>query len=225
MSSALTPEHRAAARFAAAALADVVIMPGSAVKSVNEIIREYDARLTRFAYEVLNGTSDAVDFRRAHKALIRNVAPAAYKEGVSEGGGDPEDLDAEDAQITAQFIDDQSGFVNDFAKWLVGTNEAGKRNWPEKRAELATRIDYWVQALRALAMQAFGKAQGDPMCEWRVGDTEHCETCLELDGSKHKLSWYVKRNYRPRTPGADMDCGGYNCQCGLFAVKGGKRIL
>lgn len=220
----MTPEHAAAARAVAAALADVIILPG-AVKSVNEVLRDYDNRLTRFAHEALNGQMDAVDFRRAHKALIKSLAPDAYKEGISEGGGDPADLDAEDAQAVIGFVDEQSSYVNDFAKWLVSTNDAGKRNWPEKRAELATRIDYWVQSMRALAQQALGKAQGDPVCEWKVGETEHCDTCAELDGQRHKMSWYLKRGYKPRTPGAELDCKGFNCQCSLVNVKTGDRVL
>lgn len=225
MSSALTPEHRAAAQAAAAALADVILFPGAAVKSVNEVLRDYENRLTRFSYEALNGQMDAVDFRRAHKALIKSLAPEAYKEGINEGGGDPAELDAEDARAVIDFVSEQSDFVNDFAKWLVSTNDAGKRNWPEKRAELGQRIDYWSQSMRALAQQAFGKAQGDPVCEWRVGDTEHCDTCRELDGQKHKLSWYLKRNYKPRTPGAELDCKGFECQCRLVNVKTGDTVL
>ncbi len=50
--------------------------------------------------------------------------------------------------------------------------------------------------------------------------TEHCDTCLGLNNTRHSARWYINRDYIPGKPGAAMDCGGWNCQCYLTNDEG-----
>jgi hypothetical protein len=195
---------------------------GAAHKSVNEVTRDYDATLTRFAFDVLNGNSDAVDFRRSHKALIRSLALDAYVEGLREGGVSADEMDDEDHAAVRAWIDEQAAHVNDFAAWLAGGEP---RNSEAKRRELAERVALWVQALDNLGGLGRAAALANTMCTWRVGDTEHCDTCRELDGARHRLKWFTSKGYIPREVGSDtLECGGYNCMCQLVNEKG-ERVL
>lgn len=226
---ALTPEHRAAGYAVAAEVAAMVdktitvtvntIYP--AMKSVNEVTREYEDALTNFAFEVLRG-GDAIDFRRSHKALIRALAGAAYVEGLREGGVDPEDQDDEDRATIAAWVSEQVAYVNDFGAWLA---DGDPRNSEDKRRILGDRIGLWVQALDNLGGLGRASALKNMSVTWRVGDTEHCDTCRELNGQRHRLKWFTSKGYVPREVGSDtLDCGGYNCQCQLVNGKG-ERVL
>lgn len=207
------------------ALADVLIMPGSA-KSVNSVLREYDDRLTRFAFEVLNGQMDAVDFRRAHKALIRTVSNDVFAEGWREGGGDPKDTEPDDIALLKDWEREQVGFVNDFAAWLASTDENGKRNWEAKRRQLAERIAAWVLAARNLGEQAAARAKGDPYLTFDGDDGEEsCDECREYKGQRHRLSWWDRRGLLKRNGNDNYGCGRWApCQHHFFYDDGKLAI-
>jgi hypothetical protein len=194
----------------------------SAQKSVNEVTREYDDTLTRFCFDVLLG-GDAVDFRRSHKALLRALAPEAYAEGLREGGVDADEQDDDDRATVSGWVDEQVSHVNDFAAWLAGGEP---RNSEDKRRELGERVGLWVQSLESLGSMGRASAKANQMGTWRrKGDKDSCDTCVELDGQRHRLKWFLKHNYIPRQPGSEsLECKGYECECGVYA-DGGERIL
>ena len=79
--------------------------------------------------------------------------------------------------------------------------------------------------MRNLGDLGKASAKSNQPLTWRLGKTEeHCDTCAKLDGQTHRLKWYTARDYMPKKPGAAMDCGGWNCDCGLFD-KDGKRVI
>lgn len=197
----ISPAHRAAA----ARLAEVLLF---AAKSINESLREYDAALTRMAYDVLNGSSGAVDFRRSHKALIKAIAKSAFEQGWIEGGGKIEDTEPDDIALIGEFVADQSGFVNDFAAWLASTNDEGKRNWEMKRRMLADRIAAWVLALQNFAERVAARAKGDPYLTFAGDDGEEsCDECQEFKGQRHRMSWWEKRDLLKRNGNDNYGCG------------------
>lgn len=188
-------------------------------KSIGQIVKRYDDQLTNLVYDVFNGNSDPVDFRRAHKALLREVAPDVYLEGMREGGID--EPDDEDTAQMSEAVDDwlgaQLSFVNDFAKAI---GEARKDK--EQRDSILARVDQWVDSLRTLGDLGKAYALKNEKGSWVMGDTEHCDTCLRLSKMKpHRLSWFVDRGYIPRENGSDtLDCHGFNCQCEIQNAKG-----
>lgn len=196
-----SPEHKAAA----ARVASLLLY---AAKSINQALREYEATLTRFAFDVLNGNSGAVDFRRAHKALIKSSAKSAFEEGWIEGGGKLDDTEADDIATIGDFVSDQSAYVNDFGAWLVTTDDKGKRNWEMKLRQLAERIAAWVLALQNFAERTAARAKGDPYLTYAGDDGEEsCEECQEYKGQRHRLSWWEKRDLLKRNGNDNFGCG------------------
>jgi hypothetical protein len=195
---------------------------GPALKSVNEVLREYEDTLTRFCFDVLRG-GDAVDFRRAHKALLRSVAPEAYAEGLREGGVSQDEMDDDDHAAVRAWLDTQLAHVNDFAAWLASGDP---RNSEDKRRQLAERVALWVQALEQLGNQGRAASLGNPMLTM-VGDDgeESCQDCQEHKGQRMRMKTWQKRGLVPGVIGnSNYECGGWRCQHYL-ADKDGNRVL
>jgi hypothetical protein len=190
-------------------------------KSINQIVKSYGDQLSNLVYDVFNGRSDPVDFRRAHKALLREDAPNVYSEGLREGGIAEGDIDEEDRAAMSEAVSDWLGsqlpFVNDFSK-AVGA--AGKDK--TQRAAILARVEMWVDSLRTLGDLGRAYATQNEKGHWVLGDTEHCDTCLKLSNMKpHRLSWFVDRGYIPRENGSEtLDCHGFNCQCTIRNAAG-----
>lgn len=216
----LSPEHHAAARAAALAVAAQLV---SAVKSVNEVLRDWDGLLSRWVVDAANGNMSAVDVARAMRAALRRLAPQAYDEGLREGGvRDPEAErdDEDDARIDA-WLDNQLEHVRDFAQ---AAGELSKLKGDERtraRDAMLGRVDDWVSALQALGGQGYMSARENMPCTWQVGDTEHCPTCLKLNGRRRRLKWWLAQGYLPQESGSGtLECGGWNCQCRLVDDNG-----
>lgn len=210
--------HNAAAR-----VAELLLI---AAKSINQALREYDNVLTRLAFDVLNGNMGAVDFRRAHKALIKSSAKDAFEQGWREGGGRLEDTEADDIALIGEFVAEQSGFVNDFAAWLVTTNEDGKRNWEMKRRILAERIAAWVLALQNFSERIAARAQGDPYLTFDGDDGEEsCDECQEYKGQRHRMSWWERRGLLKRNGNDNYGCGRWEPCHHHFFYDNGKQAV
>lgn len=241
MLSGLTPEHHAAAEAVAALLR-------KSIKTVAMRVVDYEAALSRFVADVINGKSDAVDMARAHRALIRTSAPEVYAEGMAEAGDykSPEDARAafteDDEKTIDTWVSGQLEYVRGFAKdcadalaqFKAAMRAATSADEQEKalaafesaQAGLNQRVVTWASALEELAGQARAAQMGNPMCHWEYGDTEHCVTCLWLNDQHHRLNWFTERNYIPRQNGSEtLDCGGWRCQCQIVNDKTGERVM
>ena len=164
------------------------------------------------------------DMRQAHKSLLRKLGPEVYYEGMHEAGIEEPDknlTELDETQIE-KWIEAQIERVAGFAEWLTLQNndEFGRRL-------VSDRVDLWVQALDSFGAQGKASAEQDEMCEWEWDERieKHCATCEKLNGSRHRVSWFIKRNYIPQKPGAGMKCGGFNCGCVLRNIKTGKVVL
>jgi hypothetical protein len=217
----MTADSRTALR---AALADAFAYLGlHYVKSVNEVTRSYDDTLTRFCFDVLLGHSDAVDFRRSHKALLRALGPEAYAEGLREGGVDADEQDDDDRAAVAAWVDEQVGHVNDFAAWLAGGEP---RNSEDKRRQLGERVDLWVESMQQLGNLGRASAKENQMLTM-VGDDgeESCEDCQEHKGRRMRMKTWVSKGLVPGVIGnKNYECGGFRCQHYLADDKG-SRVL
>jgi hypothetical protein len=191
-------------------------------RTVGQVVKEYKDALTNWVYETMNGRMDAVDLRRAHKALIRKNSQPAYFEGMREGGiGAPED-DATEKDYAAikEWVTAQAGYTGDFASAVV---EA--RGDDAKRAEILRRVGLWADSVSCLGQAGLLSAKSDRPAVWHLGKTEtHCNTCVGLDGKRHRVSWFLQRGYLPHTPGnAILECEGYG-HCYITDATTGERI-
>lgn len=90
----------------------------------------------------------------------------------------------------------------------------------EAAEKLQTRLTLWV--FRAAWVYEIGKNFGPRTAvqdgalvtvteTFRTGPTEHCRTCLALDGATLTLAEWNELGLWPRHPG--LACGGWNCLC------------
>lgn len=69
--------------------------------------------------------------------------------------------------------------------------------------------------------KAFAYKSKDVEGTWGVGPTDHCETCLGLDGKKEKISWFLANGYIPQLKGNPaLECRGFRCQCQVMDDAG-----
>lgn len=189
-----------------------------AEKSINEIIRRYTDQLTNLIYDTFR-TGDAVDMRRSHKALLRDVAPLAYTEGMREGGNT--EPDAEDQQVideaTADWLAGQREFVDSFAKDVA----AAKKD-KDKQAAILARIEAWVSSLRNFGEAGKLYALGNIFLTFDGEDgKESCEDCQRLKGQRHKRNWWSDRNLLERNGNQNYECKRFDpCHHSFFSDDG-----
>lgn len=185
---------------------------------------DYEAQL-----EVMleNGAS-AEQHKAKLTALLGSIAWLAYQSGMERGGiTDPaKQMTAADNAYIAAWITGQAVFVPALADAIAEYQAMPPGD--EKTAErerMENRIALWVATLAVLIARGYASAQADKMGVWRYGDTDHCDTCLGLNGKRARLSWFVENGYIPREPGSEtLSCHGYRCKCTIFDDSG-KQLM
>lgn len=207
-------------------LLDAVTVVIPAAKSVGT---QYQTRLDTL---VANGKDKAANEREL-TALLAFIAYLAFYEGMRAGGvNDPEkELSASEQLLITAWIAGQAAYIPGLAQAIAEYHAMPASSPDEEVAKekakdaLDERVTLWVASLVVMFAKGYASAQADKMGTWRYGPTEHCETCLRLDGQRHRLSWFVSHGYIPREPGSEMlDCKGYNCKCEIVGDDG-KRLL
>lgn len=190
-------------------------------RTIAQVVTTYRDQLTNFVYETLNGSMDAADMSRAHRALVQQLGPQSYLEGMREGGVPPEEADAEDKRTMSAWVKEQTAHLRAFA------NDAeAARGDDAKRAAILGRLALWIAAMEAIGNLGLMSARANAMGTWKLGATErHCRTCAGLHGKRHRLSWYKSRGLIPREPGSTtLECRGYKCKCAIYD-SGGNRLI
>lgn len=177
-------------------------------KSVDAVTTQFCARLHDLLKEYWKAGDSRIDLNATLRGLVEEHVSAAYTEGLLQGGMSAEDFDADTTQAADDLVAEQTSHLDGFITAIQDAkDDKTLRDGVDQRAEL------WCQSVSAAGMRGLADAKGADMVTWHVGDTEHCATCLKLDGQRHRRKWFADRNYFPQTPGASMDCGGFNCQC------------
>lgn len=166
---------------------------------------------------------DGGDIRETKYGALRAMVESygATADLASGGSLSPKDLAFFNVEVSAE---------RDYIESLFGDlkvqREKGDKTLPAARLELYARsLDalYFELGARVTA----GPGGGGPqvvMGTWQLGETEnHCQgvgSCSWLDGQKHRLAWYLLKNYIPGKPGAAQVCGGWACGCRLVGDDG-----
>jgi len=193
-------------------------------RTISQVVSVYRDQLTNFTHETLNGSMDAVDMRRAHNALVRQLGPQAYYEGLREGGIKLEDADDADKAAISEWLRGQLAHVNQFAADAVAA-----RGDDGKRTGIMTRLGMWIESMQTVGNLGVMSGKKNKMVTWRLSahhaTQEHCKTCSALHGKRHRISWFSSRGLQPREIGSKtLICGGWNCGCG-FVDDEGKLII
>ncbi len=197
-----------------------------AVKSINEITREYRDTLIRWVVDAANGNMTAGAFTSAMTGELGTDSIAVYQEGMREGGikDPPAEMDDNDGAAIDDWLGTQIPYVSGFASDAVAVSKLTGDDKAAARTDVLGRVDTWVASLESLGRIGTASAKANGMGTWQLGATEkHCQTCANLDGQRHRLKWFVSKNYIPRQPGSTtLDCGGYNCDCQIVDDEGNR---
>lgn len=212
------------ARARMASVVDAIIarlQAKAAVKSINEVTREYRDALENLVVDAANGNVKAGAFRTNHNTLIDELAQGVYVEGMREGGiKDAEgELDSDDEAAIRDWQLEQLGFVLGFAQDAAAVSELKGDERTAARDGMLRRVDAWVSRLNDLGSLGYARAKQGVMSYWELGETEvHCVDCKKYsDLGAHRLGWWVDKGYLPRSP--DLACTGINCDCKLKSSK------
>ncbi len=156
-------------------------------------------------------------------SLLANLEAAAMA-GWSDGGGAPSDfpqLELDNIQTVQLF---------NMPDFMIAIREARDelRKGNDVMNTLMARLGLWVRSVRATYTRFLSLARGKSkaaMVTWKVGPTDHCVTCQQLNGQRHRLEWFTSRNFIPQQPGASMVCGGWRCLCRLVDDSGATVTL
>ena len=194
-----------------------------ALKSINEVLREYQDKLERYIVDTVNGNMTASEMSRAHKSLIKRLAVEVYQEGMREGGvRDPEsEMEDEDDEAIDDWISDQAQYTLDFAK---SCEEASLLKGDERRTQrdlLIDRASDWSDSLRNLGQKGYLSAKGNLPLTYDGDDGEEsCDECQQYKGQRHRKSWWEKRDLLSR-PNTKYTCGRYkHCHHHFFNDDG-----
>jgi len=209
------------------ALADVAADRDS-IKAVFERARElasYKAvQATRIDFELevedliaraRNDEATRQQFRSKLASLLNKFGKLAFMDGLTDGGLDEPVLDDEDKSTIALMLSEQSQYVSGLSDVLFkgdGISDAEAQGKPAM---------WWNKSIAPFYQAGLASADKNGMYEWVYGDTEHCFTCLTLNGQRHRMKDYIKRDLVPQ--GDILDCKGFNCKCKLVRVNGRER--
>lgn len=220
---------RAIERIALRLMANAPLRP-AALKAVDSVRDDYDERLTSIVERAKEGTLQE-EINKDLNDTIAVIALLLLIKGLADGGVAYDELEEDERRdvdlIRTVWIASQAEHIAGFAETLDRLDDP--KLAPEERekleAEVKQRIEFWIASGVVLYGTAYANAQADQMGTWKYGDTEHCDTCLNLNGQRHRLSWYMKNGYIPRQPGSEtLECKGYRCQCEVRSDSGNRLL-
>jgi hypothetical protein len=145
------------------------------------------------------------------RSAIEKAIDQAWIEGAAECGIQEEDLTVEELTARDEFIFEQNDLAPDFIDAIADNSKInGGQLTP-----LLQRAEMWINQYSSAKQQSEAMACKDEKREWRVGRTEHCRTCLALNGQVRRMSFWIN-NVMPRNaPNEKLECRGFRCQCVL----------
>ncbi|MHA1942365.1 MAG: hypothetical protein ACW97P_11700, partial [Candidatus Hodarchaeales archaeon] len=114
-----------------------------------------------------------------------------------------------------EFIFEQNELAPDFLRVV---NEQSKKNGG-KLQPLLQRLEMWINQYSSAKQQSEAMACADEKRVWRIGRTEHCRTCLALNGQVRRMSFWLNNVLPRNAPNEKLICKGFNCQCELLKTN------
>ena len=131
----------------------------------------------------------------------------AWQEGAAECGIGPEDRSKEEKTALRLLKNRNLGSIKSFGTAISVRSKAEG----EKLGPHLTRASMWVNRYSEAKNQARAMACADQKFAWRLGNTDHCSTCLKMADKVKRASQWAKADVRPQH--SSLECKGYRCQC------------
>lgn len=137
-------------------------------------------------------------------AMIVQYGSLAFVDGLRDGGAT-----ASLSNIPANARSALQSLIAEHRTFIVGFVTAahdGKR--------MAGRIQQWVNhTIESFYFTGLMLADQDKFYTWVLGPTEHCGSCLALEGQTHSARVWLESGILPRI--SELLCTGINCGCSL----------
>jgi hypothetical protein len=147
------------------------------------------------------------DFADSMTTSIERGLEQAWAEGAKECGVSPADRSDEEKDALQSLQNISFGAIRSFGTTIAAGSKAnGKKLGPH-----LGRAGMWVNRYSEARNQARAMACADSKYAWRLGQTDHCSTCLKMAGKVKRASQWAKAGVRPQHP--DLECKGFRCQC------------
>lgn len=183
-----------------------------AVKAIQATRLEFESEFADLLARVQTDRADRRTFSATLRYFLNKFGRKAYLDGLNDGGVDTDELDDEDRGEIAELLADQSQYVTEFGNTLFKGD--GITDW-----EAVNKPNlWWNKSIQPFYQAGLISADKNGLYEWVYGDTEHCDSCLQLNGQRHRLRDYKRKGLMPQS--GDLDCGGWNCKCKLVKATG-----
>lgn len=192
-----------------------------AAGDLSAITAAYDTAITKALSSYLDGGA-LPSSKNAFKRATVEAFGGAFDLGTVDGGGtipaDPDALAWFNARMEAEF-----GYID---LLFQSTKDIRKDKDADADTWLQERVQGYVNTLGEIYNNAKLRAMTDIMVTFDGEDgAEPCESCKGLKGKRHKISWFVKRDYVP-PHGSGLNCSkGGKCQHYLKDDKGNRVTI
>lgn len=169
----------------------------------------YQRVLSRDVRDLYNGEMEMGAFVDDMLRLIEEQFRRAWNEGMRDNDLDPaKDMTDEWEAILQDAMSSELDFVEPFADAIREAAAAGNPIQP-----LLDRVTMWTNRYNEMVSLARITTRPDDRYKWVYGDTEHCTTCLTLNGIVATGKEWAECPYQPQ--GENLECRGFHCQCKL----------
>lgn len=140
------------------------------------------------------------------RRICRLSGLQAFRDGLNDGGVDPESLSPEQLAIFRDWQDETSGYISDFGSEIFHVGIT-----PD---DVRLRTDYWSnKTLTDIYYRGLVQAAPYKLYRWQYGDTDHCQTCKDNNGQVKSLKDWQTQGM-PQS--SQLTCKGFNCACELL---------
>ena len=174
-------------------------------------LEAYKRQLWGAVLDLYRGEIGVSEFEDRWAGSIEEQLNRAWREGARDVEIDPKEFEEEDTAEIEAIIVNEFGYVSGLAAEVVqaAKDESGFEGF-------RSRVDTWANRYNDIVNRARVWFGGRQKLEWIYGDTEHCATCLALNGIVAWASEWELADVRPQSPENIMlECGGWKCQCTL----------
>lgn len=196
-----------------------------AFKTARDIIATKSIQATRLLFEdafetllsdALGGSITRRQFTGRMRSLLELNIYRAYVDGLRDGGVDDDPSEDEQKEINT-LISDQGAYISGLADAIYKDEDT-----IISQAVADQKPAMWFNKSVNPAYQAgLASADGNSLYEWVYGDTEHCSDCNKLNGQRHRMKDWTRKEILPKSD--TLECKGFNCECGLVKTAGKAR--
>lgn len=191
----------------------IVTPPELVIKAKSDTRLEDYARSVRgYVRGLWSGSMSFFEYVDTMVALIERGLRNAWYDGAAECGIKPDELSPEELYELHNAVNTEIQYIMDYANTIFAGSKANRG----KLRALMPRSEMWVLRYTDIRNRARVLACGDQKLLWEYGDTQHCNSCLALNGKVKRASFWRQAGVTPQhPPNPYLECRGYRCRCTL----------